>query len=747
MRLSAFVLLGHVSELYVSRSVLLLPLAFLCSSFAKSQAVPQPAGPQHAKPHVVAPSLRDSSARSFTWASTISSGSVRQSFYGGQRTIRHYDLQGRVIEVLELDPNGKPTIVTEYKYSTTGKLIQATQHGLDGDIPRVRTFVYDDQDRLISESSPEGGTVTYTYNGTSIASMTDARGITTTYIQDDKGHLIGKHYSNGDPSAVYVYDATSGLLTSSYFESPKGRFGERIYHYNEQGKLDQVTQKINGTHTLSFNYDASGHLTEITYPDGRVVHQTWDSDGHVSSIEDQNSTAYLSQLQYDANGNLSKGLYGNTLSGTFNYDSRGHIEQLQLDSAGKTFTNKIYTYTADGSISNISDALHPEEGFSYRYDALQRVAGYTRLNGEREHGYGYDAFGNLSINITSPSTYDSMNRITGTSGIVYDVSGDMTNDGRHRYQYDAEGRISRVDDDSVEYLYSAEGDRIQKRVGKDITETIWAGDDLLAELRPDGTWVDYLYIDGKRIAAIHNSDVTYYVSDPLGMTRLALSASGDILAQSDMTPFGQPIKNRSDAEEVPFTGAEQYDEETGLYSYPYRSYNPQLGRWMSPDPSDEEYATLGNPQSLNLYSYVINDPLKYVDPSGLTPSDPGACDCAALSFSAWAQQQHTPVSFPQIWGNYCGPNGNGNPIDALDAACQRHDYCYYENGNLSALSNFNPFLNNCQQYRIQDCNQALCNAANGVIADPLGSSDAEIKAATNIVNWFSLVGGGLYGCE
>ena len=119
------------------------------------------------------------------------------------------------------------------------------------------------------------------------------------------------------------------------------------------------------------------------------------------------------------------------------------------------------------------------------------------------------------------------------------------------------------------------------------------------------------------------ADSTYYVADPLGMTRMELSATGDILAQSDMTPFGQLINRHSDADEVPFTGGEQYDTESGLYSYKYRSYNPQLGRWMSPDPSDEEFARVSNPQSLNLYSYVINDPLKYVDRLGLAT----ACIC------------------------------------------------------------------------------------------------------------------------
>ena len=354
------------------------------------------------------------------------------------------------------------------------------------------------------------------------------------------------------------------------------------------------------------------------------MRQTWDSGGHVSSINDQTGAVYLSGLQYDTTGTLSGGYFGNNLIGSFIYNS-GNIELLRIEGSNKTILSKHYTYTPEGSISSISDALLPENGLSYRYDDLQRVAGYSRIDGTQEHSYTYDAFGNLSIDATSPCTYNASNCIARDPAITYDASGDMTSDGRHTYQYDAEGRISQVDGGSVMYLYSAEGDRIQKQVGNNIVEAIWVGNQLLAELTPDGSWVDYLYVDGKRMAAVRASGVTYYVSDPLGTTRMALSSAGEILARSDMTPFGQAMNSHSDADEVPFTGTEQYDSESGLYSYKYRYYNPLLGRWMSPDPSGEEYASLRNPQSLNLYSYVINDPLKFADQSGLCGSGSGTC--------------------------------------------------------------------------------------------------------------------------
>jgi RHS repeat-associated protein len=64
------------------------------------------------------------------------------------------------------------------------------------------------------------------------------------------------------------------------------------------------------------------------------------------------------------------------------------------------------------------------------------------------------------------------------------------------------------------------------------------------------------------------------------------------------------------------TGKER-DSESGLDNFGYRYYASTMGRWMSPDPTGLAYADLTNPQSLNLYSYVLNNPLKFTDPNGL----------------------------------------------------------------------------------------------------------------------------------
>ncbi len=65
-----------------------------------------------------------------------------------------------------------------------------------------------------------------------------------------------------------------------------------------------------------------------------------------------------------------------------------------------------------------------------------------------------------------------------------------------------------------------------------------------------------------------------------------------------------------------FTGKER-DTESGLDNFGARYYGSSMGRFMSPDPSGLAYADITNPQSFNLYSYVLNNPLRYVDPNGL----------------------------------------------------------------------------------------------------------------------------------
>jgi RHS repeat-associated protein len=115
---------------------------------------------------------------------------------------------------------------------------------------------------------------------------------------------------------------------------------------------------------------------------------------------------------------------------------------------------------------------------------------------------------------------------------------------------------------------------------------------------------------------------TYYIGDHLGSTRLEVAGSGLPVSSSTFYPFGQEQSATADNNHYKFTGKER-DTESGLDHFEFRNYASTMGRWMSPDPRGNSVADFANPQSWNMYSYVLNNPLKYVDPFGL--------DCAYLN--------------------------------------------------------------------------------------------------------------------
>jgi len=128
---------------------------------------------------------------------------------------------------------------------------------------------------------------------------------------------------------------------------------------------------------------------------------------------------------------------------------------------------------------------------------------------------------------------------------------------------------------------------------------------------------EYVFFDGKRTARRDSSGaVYYYFADHLGSSRVLANASGTVVEESDFLPFGgERAILDSLNNQYKFTGKER-DTETQNDYFGARFYASNLGRFLSPDKAVPE---LGNPQSLNKYAYVFNNPLRYVDPDGRWP--------------------------------------------------------------------------------------------------------------------------------
>jgi RHS repeat-associated protein len=253
----------------------------------------------------------------------------------------------------------------------------------------------------------------------------------------------------------------------------------------------------------------------------------------------------------------------------------------------------------------------------------------------------------------SPSTvfYNSNNQVTFASnvaplGYAYDQAGNVLSDNINQYLYDAEGRICAVANTPVPgmttmtgYMYNAEGVRVAKGTidvwscdpsvsgfkttkdyilglsGEQVTEVdvsagnaaVWAHTNAWAAGKLLGTY-------DTPVAALH-----FYLTDPLGTRRVQTTAGGVPEQTCSSLPFGDSETCSTTPTEHLFTGKER-DTESGNDYFGARYYSSSMGRFMSPDWSANAepvpYAALDNPQSLNLYGYLHNNPLSGVDVDG-----------------------------------------------------------------------------------------------------------------------------------
>ncbi|MGA1999212.1 MAG: RHS repeat-associated core domain-containing protein [Terriglobales bacterium] len=217
------------------------------------------------------------------------------------------------------------------------------------------------------------------------------------------------------------------------------------------------------------------------------------------------------------------------------------------------------------------------------------------------------------------------NQFTGANR--YDAAGNTTSNGA--YVFDAENRIT--SGGGLTFQYDGDGNRVWKT--GTTNELYWRGTgaDALAESDAAGNLTsEYIFFGGKRVARfdIPNSSVHYYISDHLGSATVIGSASGAVEREEMYYPYGgERWTNGSDPNHYKFTGKER-DAESGLDNFGARYFASTMGRFLTPDwsalPAAVPYADLSNPQSLNRYSYVQNNPTTTIDADGhLTISEDG----------------------------------------------------------------------------------------------------------------------------
>ncbi len=205
----------------------------------------------------------------------------------------------------------------------------------------------------------------------------------------------------------------------------------------------------------------------------------------------------------------------------------------------------------------------------------------------------------------------------------------MLNDGAHAYAYNAESEIKSAA--GVNYTYDGDGNRVEKSSGK----AYWygAGTEILDESDLSGNITnEYVFFGGKRIAMrnVSSGTIYYYEDDMLGSARTMVQAGATSPCyDGDFYPFGgERIVTNTCTQNYKFEGKER-DTETGNDDFGARYYTSRLGRWLSADwsavPAPVPYANLANPQTLNLYAMVSDNPETFADLDGHLSGNEGLC--------------------------------------------------------------------------------------------------------------------------
>lgn len=629
------------------------------------------------------------------------------------------DAFGRTIEADEPDPanSNRLDIVACYAYDYLDNLNLVSQNG------QQRTYSYDDLSRVTQTTTPESGTTTFYYTtaGGALCSgdpgevcrRTDAKGVTTTYTYDVLNRLTGVTYSDGTTHAVsYSQDSTT-CPVSGVSNYGKGRMtgmsdgsGSTSWCYDQAGRIVAEQRTIAGiTKTTQYGYNLDGSLASITYPSGHVIsYNVGNAERALSATDTGNNVNYAATASYAPQGAVASIIYGK-VSGGFNgtteqrsYSStRSQLSSIAATSSGGTAENLSYNYALpggnNGSVSSITNNANTNLNESFSYDALSRIMSASTQSNSASGCWGQsfgasgvpdDQWSNLtqmtatqcSTGQLSVAANSSTNRIT-TSGYQYDSDGDMTADGSgYTYSFDAENRMASATGMSGGpycYTYDGNGMRVEKANGNTcsspttVDKLYWRDifGDTIAETDSTGSttnanYHEYVFMAGRRIASRDGlGNVNYYYADALGSTVAMVDGSGNACYETTYTPYGEEHATlTSCSTNYKFAGYEQ-DQETGLYYAFARYYNPRLGRFMSADPLRGD---IGNPQSLNRYAYVLNNPLNAVDPTGMSVDmTPGGCPPENISCES---------STGEIVG---GGNGGGSGGGGVTFGCNEFD--------------------------------------------------------------------------
>ncbi|WP_087694065.1 RHS repeat-associated core domain-containing protein [Pseudomonas sp. PE-S1G-1] len=577
----------------------------------------------------------------------------------GALTQYQWDAVGRLLKVIQPDgatrefsynPYGKITAerdelgrVTRYEYADGLHLI-SRRINPDGTQLKYR---YDNVRLLLTEIENEVGEtyrLEYHANGL-IQQETGFDGRRTAYVYDLAGHLLEKTEYGDDGSQLvtgYARDAAGRLVRKTlpdrsivdYTYDLLGNLlsvddGHWPLHY-EYDLQNRLTAEHQGWGTLRYGYDECGQLEKLRLPDNNRLTFHHDKGGDLATVE-LNGNLLTSHLF--KSGREHQRQQGQLLS-HYHYDDQGRLHAHAITQQEQRYQRRQYNYDKRGNLTRILDTRKGQH--DYHYDPLDRL---TRANHSHDlqERFVHDPAGNLLMQDRVGPSVVKGNRLLmqGDRHYDYDAFGNLLRERRGRaqqlvteYSYDCQHRLISVtqpDGTEATYRYDPFGRRIAKTIKSQTTEFFWQGDTLIAEHSADHHQ-SYIYEPNsfRPLALLKGygpEDVkpVHYQLDHLGTPQELTAPDGEIVWSAHYRAYGQIAKLDVNTVTNPLRFQGQYfDPESGLHYNRHRYYNPDIGRYLTPDP-----VKLAG--GLNGYQYVPN-PTGWVDPLGLNTC-PGGDGC------------------------------------------------------------------------------------------------------------------------
>ncbi|WP_439852263.1 RHS repeat-associated core domain-containing protein [Pseudomonas syringae] len=593
----------------------------------------------------------------------------------GHATRYQYDRLGRVRQ--RVDAAGRSV---QFSYDAYGRLQALTNENAES-----YRFTWDAGDRLTQQQDLDGSGRRYTYdaldsvirleytpapfgNGLAVVPDEPVAPIVHTLERDAAGRLIAKVTDDG--RTAYLYNPVD-QLTGVAFTSHAGEEQSLSFTYDALG---QLLEEQSAAGSLKYRYDELGNLSQTQLPDGRWLNQLYYGSGHLHQINLDGQV--ISDFERDRLHREVLRTQGQIITRS-EYDRSGRLRSRKRRLASQSpilpaAVQKHFDFDpADNLIGRLDQQPRGDHRQLLHYDATGRiVASQDNAQGQNET-FAYDAAANLLDGPPKSAGLVVHNKLLTYQDkrYRYDAFGRMIEkrSGSQRVQrfiYDAEHQLIEVRnhggarDTVVKMAYDPLGRRIAKTEhdehGFPLGETrfTWDGMRLLQEKKHSQTSL-YVYPDSgyEPLARIDGTGalqkVRYYHNDLNGLPEQLTENDGQTVWQARYRVWGNTVEEIREPyyiEEQNLRFQGQYlDRETGLHYNTFRFYDPDIGRFTTPDP-------IGLAGGLNLYQYAPN-PIGWVDPWGWSPSSALDRSLGGVVGDNMQAQHVIPV---QVWNRHEG---------------------------------------------------------------------------------------------